>query len=137
MQEAESKRIWIRQSLFAAIVGDAANEPTIAINPTDPGNIVIAWRQFDSVQSSFRQGGWAYSHDGGATWTFPGSLTPGQGRSNPVIDVDAQGNFYFQSLHFDEQGVFIEDIQVIKSTDGGRSWQNPVFAHGRGGDKGQ
>lgn len=119
------------------ITGDAANEPTMAINPLDPGNIVIAWRQFDSVQSSFRQGSWAHSQDGGSSWTFPGSLTPGQGRSNPVIDVDAQGNFYFQSLRFDEQGIYIEDIQVIKSTDGGRSWQEPVFAHGRGGDKGQ
>ena len=55
------------------ITGDAANEPTMAINPLDPGNIVIAWRQFDSVQSSFRQGGWAHSQDGGSSWTFPGS----------------------------------------------------------------
>ncbi|UCC29970.1 MAG: hypothetical protein JSU86_17440, partial [Phycisphaerales bacterium] len=29
------------------IVGDAANEPSIAIDPTDPDKIVIGWRQFD------------------------------------------------------------------------------------------
>src|SRR5262245_59767986 len=51
------------------IVGDAANEPSIAVNPTNPSNIVIGWRQFDSVTSSFRQAGWAYSFDGGHTWT--------------------------------------------------------------------
>ena len=28
------------------IVGDAANEPSIAVNPKDPSNIVIGWRQF-------------------------------------------------------------------------------------------
>uniref|UniRef100_UPI00155DA265 hypothetical protein n=1 Tax=Methylomonas koyamae TaxID=702114 RepID=UPI00155DA265 len=40
------------------IVGDAANEPSLALNPLDPANIVVSWRQFDSVASSFRQGGW-------------------------------------------------------------------------------
>jgi hypothetical protein len=31
------------------ILGDAANEPSIAIDPTDPNRIVIGWRQFDNV----------------------------------------------------------------------------------------
>lgn len=56
------------------IVGDAANQGSIAIDPTDPNNIVIGWRQFDTVESSFRQAGWAYSHDGGLSWVFPGSI---------------------------------------------------------------
>src|SRR6187549_287632 len=43
------------------IVGDAANEPSIVVNPTDPNNIVVVWRQFDSVLSNFRQAGHAYS----------------------------------------------------------------------------
>lgn len=59
------------------IVGDAANEPSIAIDPTNPRKMAIGWRQFDSVLSDFRQAGVGFSHDGGATWTFPGSLTPG------------------------------------------------------------
>ena len=39
------------------IVGDAANEPSIAVNPTNPLNMVIGWRQFDDVTSNFRQAG--------------------------------------------------------------------------------
>ena len=35
------------------ILGDAANEPSIAIDPTDANKIVIGWRQFDSVESDF------------------------------------------------------------------------------------
>ncbi|OHX35308.1 hypothetical protein [Methylomonas sp. LWB] len=119
------------------IVGDAANEPALAINPLDPTNLVAAWRQFDSVASSFRQAGWAYSADGGASWHFSGAITPGEGRSNPTLDVDAFGHFYFQSLHFDPTYTFVQDIQVIKSLDGGRGWEAPVHAHGEGGDKAQ
>src|SRR5215211_9297949 len=34
------------------IVGDAANEPSIAMDPTDPNKMSIGWRQFDSVLSN-------------------------------------------------------------------------------------
>ena len=59
------------------IVGDAANEPSIAVNPTNPLNMVIGWRQFDTVASNFRTAGWAYTLNGGQTWTFPGVLQAG------------------------------------------------------------
>jgi hypothetical protein len=109
------------------ILGDAANEPSIAVNPTNPLNMVIGWRQFDSVASNFRTAGWAYTMDGGQTWTFPGVLQPGVFRSDPSLDVDAQGNFYYQSL----RGELRAD--VFKSTNGGVSWSLPVTEFG--GDK--
>ena len=31
------------------IVGDAANEPSISVDPTDGNKIAIGWRQFDSL----------------------------------------------------------------------------------------
>ena len=40
------------------IVGDAANEPSIAVDPTNPDRIVIGWRQFDTTENSFRQAGY-------------------------------------------------------------------------------
>ena len=58
------------------IVGDAANEPSICVDPTRPNRLAIGWRQFNSITSDFRQSGYAYSRDAGRTWTFPGSLTP-------------------------------------------------------------
>ena len=70
------------------ILGDAANEPAIAVDPTDPNKMVIGWRQFDSINSDFRQGGWGYTTDGGLTWTFPGVLEPGVFRSDPVTKSD-------------------------------------------------
>ena len=43
------------------ILGDAANEPSISVDPTDGNKMVIAWRQFNSIQSDFRQAGWGYT----------------------------------------------------------------------------
>ncbi|MBI3832916.1 MAG: hypothetical protein HY287_01155 [Planctomycetes bacterium] len=102
------------------IVGDAANEPSIAIDPTNPDRIVIGWRQFDSIASDFRQHGYAYSHDGGETWTFPGSLAPGQFGSDPVLASDPSGNFFYFGLDENLQG------QLFKSQDAGITWSEPT-----------
>jgi hypothetical protein len=91
--------------------------------------MVIGWRQFDTIQSDFRQAGWAWSHDGGRMWTFPGVVDPGVFRSDPVLDADADGNFYYNSLTVD--GFYYCDI--FKSTDGGVTWDDGVYAFG--GDK--
>jgi hypothetical protein len=109
------------------IVGDAANEPSIAIDPTNPNNIAIAWRQFDNISSNFRQAGYAFSTDAGATWTFPGVLTPGTFRSDPVLVADGFGRFFYNSL----QGTFC--IDVFRSADAGATWPEQFFAIG--GDK--
>ncbi|RJP34598.1 MAG: exo-alpha-sialidase [Phycisphaerales bacterium] len=109
------------------IPGDAANEPSIAVNPLNSDQIVIGWRQFDTIQSNFRQAGRAYSHDGGLSWTFPGVFTPGVFRSDPVLDFDADGLFYYYSL----QNNFCCDFFI--SDDGGVNWSDPFPA--RGGDK--
>lgn len=109
------------------IVGDAGNEPSIAIDPLDPDNIVIAWRQFDNVASNFRQGGWAFSMDGGQSWTFPGVLEPGIFRSDPVLDTDSAGTFFYNSLRNDF------GMDVFRSTDSGQTWPFDVTAFG--GDK--
>ena len=106
------------------IVGDAANEPSIAVDPTDPSKIAIGWRQFDTVASNFRQAGRGFSTDGGGTWTFPGVLDPGVFRSDPVLDFNAGGAFFYDSL----TGNF--DCWVFTSSDGGATWGPDVFAYG-------
>ena len=32
------------------ILGDAANEPSISVDPTDGNKMMIGWRQFNSIQ---------------------------------------------------------------------------------------
>ena len=106
-------------SLGDNILGDAANEPSLAIDPTDPNNIVIGWRQFDNVASNFRQSGWAYSHDRGQTWTAPGVLEPAVFSSDPVVAVDTAGGFYYYGLQPD-RGPGIRDRDHLGSH-GGRA----------------
>ena len=40
------------------IVGDAANEPSISVDPTNGNKMAIGWRQFDSWTSNFREAGY-------------------------------------------------------------------------------
>jgi hypothetical protein len=98
------------------IVGDAANECSISVDPTNPGRMAIGWRQFDSVLSNFRQGGWGYTTDAGTTWTFPGVLEDNVFRSDPVTNSDETGTFFYLSLLV----TFCENM--YRSTNGGQSW---------------
>jgi hypothetical protein len=99
------------------IVGDAANEPSISVNPMDGSKVAVGWRQFDTVQSDFRQSGYGYSTDAGLTWHFPGTLQPGVFRSDPVTNSDETGNFFYLSLLVNS---FCADIW--RSTNGGQTW---------------
>lgn len=123
----EFTSVQVNTVLGTNIPGDAANEPSIAVDPTDPLRMAIGWRQFDTVNSNFRQAGYAYSTDGGRTWTFPGSLTPGVFRSDPVLDFTSDGRLYYNSLTED----FTTD--VFTSTNGGETYPASVDAFG--GDK--
>jgi len=114
------------------IVGDAANEPAIAVNPTDGNKMAIGWRQFDSVLSNFRQAGWGYTTDAGITWNFPGVLEDNVFRSDPVLYSDETGKFFYLS----QLETFCDDIWG--SSNGAQSWTRLPLNDGGalGGDKG-
>ena len=99
------------------IVGDAANEPSISVDPTDGNKVAIGWRQFDTWQSDFRQAGYGYTTDAGVTWHFPGVLQNQVFRSDPVTNSDETGNFFYLSLLVNN---FCADIW--RSTNGGQAW---------------
>jgi hypothetical protein len=117
------------------ILGDCANEPSIAVDPTDGNKMVIAWRQFNSISSDFRQSGWGYTTDGGTHWTFPGVLQNNVFRSDPVTKSDDKGNFFYLSLQSTQAESFFCD-DIWRSTNGGQTFveQSPDEA-GHGGDK--
>jgi hypothetical protein len=116
------------------ILGDAANEPSIAVDPTDPNKMAIGWRQFDTINSDFREGGWGYTTDGGVTWTFPGVLQDGLFRSDPVLQFNETGSFFYLSLRSDGFSFFCDD--VWNSTSGGQTWDLLSPKQGAfGGDK--
>jgi hypothetical protein len=114
------------------ILGDAANEPSISVDPTDGNKMVIAWTQFNSINSDFRQSGWGYTTDAGVHWTFPGVLENNVFRSDPVTLANEAGGFFYLSLQSDQaQSFFCDD--VWKSINGGQTWTQGGPGHG--GDK--
>lgn len=112
------------------IIGDAANEPSIAVDPTNPNRMIIGWRQFDNITSNFRQAGFGYTDDGGDTWTFPEVIDGGVFRSDPVLDADLDGNIYYNSLT-SNFGDYTCDVYKIAAE--GFTWDDGTDA--RGGDK--
>ena len=111
------------------MVGDAANEPSICIDPINPNRMAIGWRQFNSTNSDFRQAGWGFSSNGGVNWTYGGVLETNVFRSDPVLASDADGRFYYLSLKPDI--AFENDLW--RSTNGGMTWQR--IGSALGGDK--
>src|ERR1043165_8045438 len=112
------------------IVGDAANECAISVDPTDGNKMTIAWRQFNNVASNFRQGGWGYTTDGGMHWTFPGVLENNVFRSDPVTNSNETGTFFYLSL----LQTFCDNI--YRSTNGGQTWTElQPDGNAGGGDK--
>jgi hypothetical protein len=107
------------------------NEEMIAINPYNTDQVAAVWRDF---RLGYRQVGYGYSTDGGASWadalfasyeTFP-ELT---WESDPGLGVDKDGNFIAHTLAIDPIADN-SDICVYRSTDGGQSWSTPTIVVG-------
>jgi hypothetical protein len=114
------------------ILGDAANECSISVDPTNGNKMTIAWRQFNNVTSNFRQAGWGYTTDGGINWTFPGVLENNVFRSDPVTNSDEIGQFFYLSLQSDVNTSFFCD-DLWRSTNGGQAWTLLSGERGAGG----
>jgi hypothetical protein len=114
------------------ILGDAANECSISVDPTNGSKMTIAWRQFNDVTSNFRQAGWGYTTNGGTSWTFPGVLENNVFRSDPVTNSNEIGQFFYLSLQSDVNLSFFCD-DLWRSTNGGQTWVEQSANRGAGG----
>ncbi len=116
---------WINIRLNQDATTQLQNEEQIAINPTDPDNMVAVWRDF---RLGYRRVGWAYTFDGGETWTEGGLISeptyPQQ--SDPGITADKDGNFYAIVLSYTGNTAQPNGLIVLKSTDGGVTWGPPL-----------
>jgi len=108
------------------IIGDAANEPSLAISPLNPNEMTLGWRQFDNKESNFRQAGIAYSMDGGESWVNIPPIEAGIFRSDPVLVANSEGKFFYNSLTENFS------CDVFSSVDM-QDWSEKTYAFG--GDK--
>lgn len=101
-------------------------EPYMAINPTNPQHIVVAWMGWVlSNRISIKS---KVSFDGGANWSNE-SIIPheflGATSADPSIEFDKLGNVFLCYVDYN----VLENLGAVfirKSTDGGMSWGMPV-----------
>jgi hypothetical protein len=100
---------------ISRVVGNQ-NETAVAVNPTNPNNIVVT-SNLDSFQGLFK----AYSLDGGLTWTSE-IIANGDGLGHSCCDsslaFDSFGNLFLTYLQY-----VGADLPVAISTDEGATFQ--------------
>ena len=119
------------------------NETSIAINPTDPNNMIGGANDY---QLAINPGGhvsetvFSRAHvtfDGGKTWSmYPVfSNSSYQGTGDPALAFDAAGHAYYGTLGFRFVGprnATNPDVLVSNSGDGGKTWNVVRVASGSG-----
>ncbi|NOX86066.1 MAG: T9SS type A sorting domain-containing protein [Chlorobi bacterium] len=112
------------QNLSNGVVFDG--EPYLAINPANPQNIVVAWMSWKWQQKIVIKT--TASFDRGSTWSEPVFIphaSPNYGSGDPSMVFDELGNlflFYVDYRTDPDSGA----VYVVKSTDGGLSWGEPL-----------
>ena len=123
---------------FGRVYRNSETEPYLAVNPTNPDNLIAGWHQ-DRWSSGGAQGTLAaYSLDGGASWTpvnipfsrcagaAPGSTGDFARASDPWISFGPDGAAYYMALVFNTSNAE-NGMAVAKSVDGGVTWSEPVI----------
>jgi len=112
---------------------DHPGEPSLAVDPTNPSQLVATWqenRSPDEVGNVV-----AVSHDGGSTWTraaLPSVLTctggPYVHATDPWVSIGRDGTVYLSALVARPRSSTgtTRDIVVSISHDHGGSWEAPV-----------
>src|SRR3954447_4479626 len=125
---------------------DTQIEPSIAVNPANPCNVVTAYQEGRIDSGGDATNGYTTSTDCGATWKYgelPGLTTYGQGTaveqggyferaSDAVVAFGPDNTVYANSLVFDssgqsESGGLRSGMAVNVSHNGGLTWGPPVI----------
>ena len=117
---------------------NAEVEPFLAVNPTNARNLIGVWQQDRWSSGSARAQVTVASFDGGLTWTRAfapftrcSGGTPATGgdylrASDPWVTFAADGTAYQSAVVMTGAQFRTNAVLVSRSTDGGRSWSDPV-----------
>jgi hypothetical protein len=108
-------------------------EPFVAVNPTNPNNIIGAFQQDRWNDGGAKGLAAARSMDGGASWTrnfarfseCSGGDSDYERATDPWVSFDAAGRAYQISLSIDSAALGVSAVLASTSTDGGATWSSP------------
>jgi hypothetical protein len=132
---------------------DTQIEPSIAVNPNNPQNVVIGYQEGRVDGGGDATNGYAVTFDGGQTWTngempgltsYPDQTTTGpfDRASDAVVAFGPNNDVYFSSLVFNSESSSLHTgngnvdslgqaarsgMAINVSHNGGRTWSGPVF----------
>ena len=93
------------------------NEPSIFVNPKNSDHIIAGTNTYQ----------YAYSYDGGYSWTNAFQSSQYGVMGDPCMIIDTAGNFYHFHLSNPQSGSWIDRIVCQKSTDNGLSWNDGTY----------
>src|SRR4051812_457043 len=121
-----------------AVQPDTTTEPSIAVNPANPKNVVAGYQMGRVDGGGDASNGYATTFDGGKTWkygTVPGLTLRNGGdfdrASDAVVAFGPNNTVYYSSLVFnDGSGESGDSLRsaIVNSTshDGGKTWDKPT-----------
>ena len=111
------------------------NEPSVAINPKKPTNMIVGYNDFSCLYSdNCLAPHWSYSTDGGVTWTSGAGLLSSTGLaavlwSDTSVAFDSSGNAYLVTMT--QPGAGSNIVLYVSLPDGsgnaGASWNGPYI----------
>ena len=124
-------------SQLGVLYRNSESEPHLAVNPTNPLNMIAGWHQDRWSTGAAQSLGAAFTADGGATWqqvripftrcsgAAPGSVGDYERASDPWISFSSNGTAYYMAL-VENTAVSDGAMLVARSTNGGATWSAPV-----------
>jgi hypothetical protein len=100
-------------------------EEYIIINPKNPDQVVVGSIGYYTPQNTLM--GYFFSTNGGLNWSGGPLLTTlAQPGSDPVVEVDTNGNFYYITCAnwLVPPPPWLDKLLCLKSTNGGMNWSN-------------
>ena len=112
----------------------ARSESVVVANPKNDQNLICASKKFIAPDDYHGTISTSFSTDGGKSWTEsePARETGWDGMTDPDLTFDAAGNAYLivEPLKYPVLGSFVTlGMWVYTSTNGGRTWHEPVLVH--------